>query len=260
MAEFDMTSAVINRILRLTEVDLESNAVNWVLRNIENPSAEFTGESTDKTDERGILIARFDTAKGFTLSGESSKLELPLMASQLGTSIEVASETNKIKGEDFELVKVENGTATLAYTPLTTPSEIYAINKDKSLGEAIAVGTEEGNASITDNVVTLPESYTGSYIGVLYEYETDAAVRVTDSSESYNKNAKYIAKILAEDICGTTCACTIVVPKGKLDNNFTINLTTEGTHPFSITAMKDYCSDDEELCYVIFGKAVGVAA
>ena len=48
-----------------------------------------------------------------------------------------------------------------------------------------------------------------------------------------------------------------MIPKGKIDNNFTINLTTEGNHPFSITAMKDYCSEEEQLCYVLFGKNVG---
>ncbi len=262
MPNFDIKSAVINRFLRLTEVDLESGMVNWVLRNIENPQAEFTGESVDKTDERGILIARFDTAKGFTLSGESSKLELGLMASQLGTEVQVASSTNKIKGEDFEIISVVEDAgvkkATMAYTPLTTPSVVYTINKDKSLGDPIEVGTADDNAKITDNVITLPATYTGTRIGVLYQYETDEAVRVTDSSETFNKNAKYIAKILAEDVCGVTAAVTIVVSKGKLDNNFTLNLTTEGTHPFSISAMKDYCSDEEELCYILVGKAVGV--
>lgn len=259
---FDIKSAVINRFLRLTEVNLESGMVNWVLRNIENPNAEFTGESVDKTDERGILISRFDTSKGFTLSGESSKLELGLMASQLGTEVEVATADKKIKGEDFEIITiVDDGntkTATMAYVPLTTPAVVYTINKDKSLGEAIEVGTAEGNAQIAGAVITMPSTYTGTRVGVLYQYETDEAVRVTDSSETFNKKAKYIAKILAEDVCGVTAAVTIVISKGQLDNNFSLNLTTEGTHPFSITAMTDYCSDEEELCYIIVGKAVGV--
>ncbi len=263
MSKFDIKSAVINRFLRLTEVDLESGMVNWVLRNIENPQTEFTGESVDKTDERGILISRFDTAKGFTLSGESSKLELGLMASQLGTEVQVATTDKKIKGEDFEVISiVEDASgakkATMAYTPLTTPSVVYAINKDKSLGDPIEVGTEDTNAKIAGNVITLPASYEGTRVGVLYQYETDEAVRVTDSSETFNKNAKYIAKILAEDVCGVTAAITIVVSKGKLDNNFSLNLTTEGNHPFKISAMKDYCSEEEELCYILVGKAVGV--
>lgn len=262
MPSFDIKSAVINRILRLTEVGMESGMVNWVLRNIENPQAEFSGESVDKTDARGILISRFDTAKGFTLSGESSTLELGLMASQLGTEVQVASTDKKIRGEDFEIIAVTEDAgekkATMAYTPKTVPNMVYTINKDKSLGEPIEVGTEEGNAKITGNVITLPDTYTGTRVGVLYEYETDEAVRLTDSSETFNKNAKYIAKILAEDVCGVTAAVTIVIPKGKLDNNFSLNLTTEGTHPFSISAMKDYCSDEEELCYIIIGKAVGV--
>ena len=31
-----------------------------------------------------------------------------------------------------------------------------------------------------------------------------------------------------------------------------MNLTTEGTHPFSFTALKDYCADDADLCYILF--------
>lgn len=272
MATFDMNSAIINRFLRLTEVDLETNQVNWLLRNVANPSAEFTGESVDKTDERGILISRFDTAKGFVLSGESSKLELGLMASQLGTKVEVADTTHKIKGEDFEIIKVavedtspsEKYTVTPAYKPLTAPDYVYILNKGKSLSsQKIEIDTSdaEGKAvyDATTGKITLPDSFdkTVAYVGVLYEYETEDAVRVSDSSENFNKNAKYIAKLLVEDVCGISCACTIVIPKGKIDNNFTINLTTEGNHPFSITAMKDYCSEEEQLCYVLFGKNVG---
>lgn len=272
MATFDMNSAIINRFLRLTEVDLETNQVNWLLRNVANPSAEFTGESVDKTDERGILISRFDTAKGFVLSGESSKLELGLMASQLGTKVEVADTTHKIKGEDFEIIKVavegtspsEKYTVTPAYKPLTAPDYVYILNKDKSLSsQKIEIDTSdaEGKAvyDATTGKITLPDSFdkTVAYVGVLYEYETEDAVRVSDSSENFNKNAKYIAKLLVEDVCGISCACTIVISKGKIDNNFTINLTTEGNHPFSITAMKDYCSEEEQLCYVLFGKNVG---
>ena len=36
MPNFDIKSAVINRFLRLTEVDLESGMVNWVLSSLAN--------------------------------------------------------------------------------------------------------------------------------------------------------------------------------------------------------------------------------
>ena len=48
--------------------------------------------------------------------------------------------------------------ATMAYTPTTTPSVVYAINKDKSLGDPIEVGTADENAKITGNVITLPDT------------------------------------------------------------------------------------------------------
>lgn len=80
--------------------------------------------------------------------------------------------------------------------------------------------------------------------------------RSRDGSENHAEAAEYIVDILACDVCNASVkrAGSIVFPKAKIDNNFSIDLTTEGTHPFSFSALKDYCSDDEELCYVLFNK------
>ena len=68
---------------------------------MESPQIEFTGESTDKTDAQGVLLARFDTAKGVNFSGELSLLNLNLMGAQLGSEVQVAGENAKVKGADF---------------------------------------------------------------------------------------------------------------------------------------------------------------
>lgn len=257
---FNANNFVIDKVRRVTRVNLETGLVDFTLTSIENPQVEFTGESTDKTDAQGVLLARFDTAKGVNFSGEASLLSAPLMASQLGTEVQVASDTAKVSGKTFELLKIvsdaDTKTATMTYTPSTVPAYVYSITNDKNIDTYIEVGAGEDKASVSGNVITLPKDFAGSLVGVLYEYETEEAIKVVDGSENFAEAAEYIVDILAADVCNpaTKRAGSLVFPKAKIDNNFTINLTTEGTHPFSFSALKDYCSDEAELCYLLFNK------
>lgn len=253
---FSANTFVIDKVRRVTQVNLETGIVDWTLTSIESPSIEFTGESTDKTDAQGVLIARFDTAKGVNFSGEGSLLSMPLMAAQLGTEVQTGSSTAKVTGKTFEILKVEGGKATMTHKPKVAPAVVYKITSDKNIESTIEVGSGADKASIADAVITLPTGFAGTQIGVLYEYEAEDAIKVTDGSENHAEAAEYIVDILACDVCNASVkrAGSIVFPKAKIDNNFSIDLTTEGTHPFSFSALKDYCSDDEELCYVLFNK------
>ena len=259
---FNANNFVIDKVRRVTRVNLNTGLVDFTLTSIENPQVEFTGESTDKTDAQGVLLARFDTAKGVNFSGEASLLSMPLMASQLGTEVQVASATAKLTGKAFEVLKVVTSgdpatkIATLTQTPKTAPDVVYVMTEDKNIDSTIEIGTGDGQASISGKVITLPAEFAGTMVGVLYEYETEEAIKVVDGSENFAEAAEYIVDILAADVCNpaTKRAGSLVFPKAKIDNNFTVNLTTEGTHPFSFSALKDYCSDDAELCYLLFNK------
>ena len=251
---FNATQFVIDKVRRITQINLETGLVDFTGTSVESPQIEFTGESTDKTDAQGVLLARFDTAKGVNFTGEFSLLNLNLMAAQLGSEVQVASETTKVKGADFAVLSVVDKKATLKHTPLTNPAVVYTMSEDKNINGTIEVGADEENAKIDGTTITLPDSFTGTMIGVYYEYETDSAVKLVDSAESFAEAAMYIVDVLAADVCNPASkrAGKIVFPKAKIDNNFTVNLTTEGTHPFSFTALKDYCADDADLCYILF--------
>lgn len=259
---FNATNFIIDKVRRVTRVNLNSGEVDFSITSIANPQIEFTGESTDKTDAQGTLLARFDTAKGVNFSGEGSLLSLGLMAAQLGTDVQVATSAAKLTGKVFETLKVVTSgdpaakTATLTHAPSTAPACVYTLSEDKNINGKIEIGADEGDATISGKVITLPDGFTGTMIGVLYEYETESAVKVVDGSENFAEAAEYIVDILAADVCNPASkrAGVIVFPKAKIDNNFSINLTTEGTHPFGFTALKDYCSDDAELCYVLFNE------
>ena len=250
---FNANNYIIDKVRRVTRSNSDG-MVEFTLTSIENPQIQFTGESTDKTDAYGVLLARFDTAKGVSFSGEASMLSMPLMAAQLGTDVQVATEEKKLSGKTFEILSVADGKATMSYEPTTAPAYVYSMTQDKNINEAIKVGAEDGNASVSGKEITLPEGFAGTQVGVLYDYTTSAAVKVVDRSNEFAEAACYVVDVLAADVCNPAVKRHgfLVFPKAKIDNNFDINLTTEGTHPFSFTALKDYCSDDEELCYLLF--------
>lgn len=244
---------LMDKVRRITEVDLATNAPNWSAIGIGSPSLELNGETVDKQDAYGAMIAQIDTAKGAALSGDMDTTNLHLLSSQRGANIKVGSEAAKVRGETFDVVDVKGGKATLTYTPLVAPAFVYKINKDQSQGEEIAVGTEEASAKISGNEVTLPANFDATRIGVFYEFETADAVKLSDNSESFGQAAKYLFQIYVRDICTDQKRLGVLVfPKGKLDNNVTLDLTTEGKHPFKVTAQKDYCTDEANLYYWIW--------
>ena len=255
---FNATQFVIDKVRRITQINLATGLVDFTGTSVESPQIEFPGETPDQPDAQGVLRARFDTAKGVNFSGELSLLNLNLMGAQLGSEVQVAGENAKVKGADFAILTVTDTdgtkTATLKHTPLGTPAAVYTMSEDKNISGVIEVGAEEENAKISGTTITLPATFEGTTVGVYYEYETESAVKLVDSAESFAEAAMYIVDILAADVCNPSVkrAGKIVFPKAKIDNNFTVNLTTEGTHPFSFTALKDYCADDAELCYILF--------
>lgn len=249
---------LIDKVRRVTQENLTTGMVDWTMTNIENPQIEFTGESKDKTDADGVLLARFAGAKGVTFSGEGSVISSTLLAAQLGAELEEADSETTITGKLFEVIDVvtsgSSKTATLTHTPKTAPGYIYLMTEDKNVGESLAVGSGGDDASISGKIITLPNAVDAAQIGVLYEFTATSGMKLTDKSEENAAAAGYIVDILAAEICNPAAKrrMTIVFPKAQIDNNFSINLTTEGTHPFSFSALKDYCSASAELCYFLF--------
>lgn len=253
MDKLPFSTFLMDRVRRVTEIGLATGKVNWSAVGIGSPSLELNGETIDKQDAYGAMIAQIDTAKGAALSFEIDTINLQVLSAQRGAKVEVGSEANKIKGEIFDIQSVKDGKATLQFTPLTAPAYVYPINNDKTQGAEIEVGTEEGNAQVAGNVVTLPEGFTATMVGVYYEYETADAVKLSDNSEDFGSAAKYLVQMYVRDICTDQKRLGVLVfPKAKLDNNVTVDLTTEGTHPVTLTAQKEYCADESNLYYWIW--------
>ena len=113
---FNATQFVIDKVRRITQINLATGLVDFTGTSVESPQIEFTGESTDKTDAQGVLLARFDTAKGVNFSGELSLLNLNLMGAQLGSEVQVADSSKKVKGADFAILTVTDNEGTKTAT------------------------------------------------------------------------------------------------------------------------------------------------
>ena len=176
-----------------------------------------------------------------------------LLDSQVGDPDEDKEEvmeelTNKV----FEVLSVTNSTAKLSHTPSTTPHNVYYVNSAGDVTGTLSVGTSSTEANISGSTLTLPSTFTGSTVGVFYEYAITSAAIVQDFADKYSEVAEYLIEILAYNPKepNVSYAGTIVLPRGKLDNNVTLDLVTEGTHPFKIEALKAYCATGDVLCYV----------
>ena len=157
---FNATQFVIDKVRRITQINLATGLVDFTGTSVESPQIEFTGESTDKTDAQGVLLARFDTAKGVNFSGELSLLNLNLMGAQLGSEVQVADSSKKVKGADFAILTVTDDkgtkTATLKHVPTSAPAAVYTMSEDKNISGMIEVGVDEGNAKIEGRLSLCP--------------------------------------------------------------------------------------------------------
>ena len=258
---FDVNNFVIDRILRGVMQSKTDDTVLWAINQISNPSLSCTVETTDAVDALGTRIMTFERAKSATFSAENSLFDLGL-AAQFGSEKVTASEGSKITVPAFETIDVTaEESYTLKHTPIGKIGAIYALNGDSTFGTKYTNGA---SASATEFVqadnqaeITLPTGLAqGSQLFVIYEYESTAAVSVSNNAVDFPKAGKFTMEVLGCDVCDSTklVHAYIVFPNAKLSGEVDLTFTTEGTHPFSIECMQEYC-DKVILClaYQVIG-------
>ena len=256
---FDINNFVIDRILRGVMQSKTNYDVLWAINQITNPSLSCALETTDAVDALGTRIMQFERAKSATFSAENSLFDLGLAAAQFGTEKEVASEAKKIVVPMFETIDVtEESEYTLKHTPTEQISSIYLLNGDSTLSTKYKNGA---SASATDfvhtdesNKITIPTGISaGSQLFVIYDYESTAAVSVTNNAVDFPKAGRFVMEVLGCDVCDTTklVHAYIVFPNAKLSGEVDMTFTTEGTHPFSIECMQNYCDKTIQLYQII---------
>ena len=247
-----LNNFVIDRIVRAVGKSSDGD-VKFIINQVTNASLNVTSETAEAVDAMGAPIAIFNRAKTAEFSAENALFDLDLMALQAGEDKEgngskfSTSTGAVISVPAFEEVKEGK----LRNTP-AGEVKFYEINENGSLGDALPVsangGTDGGIVVGEDNSLTgLPE---GTNVMAIYEYNAANAVSVVNSANKFPKACELVLEVLGCDVCkqDELIYAYLIFPNFKISPDFDWSIATDGTHPFSGTAMQDYC-DAEKVLY-----------
>ena len=254
---FNLNNFVIDRIIRAVGMSNQDDSVLFAINQVTNASLNVTSETAEAVDALGTPIAIFNRAKTAEFSAENALFDMNLMAVQAGSSKKVAATGATIEVPMFEVMEGEE----LSKTPVGDV-KFYTLSGDGSLGDAIAVsadGGEDGGVVVDGKSVTgLP---TGVQVMAVYEYdangeEGNGAISVVNSAKDFPKACKLVLEILGCDVCNQEelIYAYLILPNFKISPDFDWNLATDGTHPFSGTAMQDYCDSKKVLYQLIIAE------
>lgn len=258
---FDINNFVIDHVLRGVMAK-KNGEYMWSINQITNPSLNVTlSDTAQAVDALGSPITEFDRGRSAEFSAENSLFDLGLYAAQMGNEKQVATVDTTITSPAFEEIEVK-GTAdetyVLAHTPNAPITSVYLLNGDGTLGKDYTAGTKASETEFVYDedtyTITLPTGLeAGSTLFVIYEYEATSAVSVTADGVNFPKKGKFIMEVLGTDVCDqeNLIHAYVVFPNAKLDGNVDYSFTTDGTHPFTIKALQDYCDSKKKLFYIV---------
>lgn len=249
---------VVDHVLRGIMVK-KNGEYMWSINQITNPSLNVTlSDTAQAVDALGTPIAEFDRGRSAEFSAENSLFDLGLYAAQLGREVEDASvkAIDVPSFEEYEVTGVESEVWTLAHTPKSEIASVYLLNGDGTLGKVFKLGTQASadEFAYADGAITIPTGLTKEdALFVMYEYEATNGAAVTANAIDFPKRGKFIMEVLGCDVCDQEelIHAFVEFPNAKLDGNVDYSFTTDGTHPFTIRAMQDYCNKEKVLFRVI---------
>lgn len=242
----NMNNFVIDRVLRAVGKSKDGDVL-FAINQVTNPSLNVTSETSEAVDALGSKIAVFNRAKNCEFSAENALFDMALMAQQAGSVDGVIRGTVKAVPA-FD--PMEGGK--LAHTPIEGAAvKMYELNGDGTFGKEIAksadAGVDGGYVLGADNAVTLPEGVKKAI--AVYEYDATEAIAIVNSATEFPKACELILEILGCDVCNQEelIYAYLIFPNFKLSPDFDWSMATDGNHPFSGTAMQDYCDEKKEL-------------
>ena len=260
---------VIDHVIRgvMTKKD---GTYMWSINQITNPSLNVTlTDTAQAVDALGSPIAEFDRGRSAEFGAENSIFDLGLYAAQLGNEVEEGSASKKIETPAFEEIEVTDATTyELKNIPLKDIEVIYVLNGDGTLGTSYKAATTESNTEFVydadTHTITLPTLYdkdtntdgtlkVGDTLFVMYDYEAESGTSVTADGVNFPKKGRFVMEVLGADVCNQDelIHAYVIFPNAKLDGNVDYSFTTDGTHPFTIKALQDYCDSKKKLFSIV---------
>lgn len=262
---FNVNNLAVADVLSGTMFTKDGTRVQFGLNDISDPQLEIGANPITLSDRLGTPIMMFVREKSASISGSNSTVSLNLLAAQMGSEKQIASDSEPLIAPYEDKIQI-GGTDSAANTTITTTKEPIAgtivlelLDSDRSpVGtnipiEATASATA---ASVSGQTITLPTGMNltaSDYIGVYYDYSTTAAVSAGSSVDASVVSGKFQLEVMFADKCDQSRLYYgyVVFPSAVLDSSATLTMTAEGNHPFTITAMADYCGEERELFHIV---------
>lgn len=197
-------------------------------------------------------------SKTAQFTATNAVFDLNLLAAQMGTEKQVASDANLIATPCVETITVKAGTTVykLKHTPKDDITNIYTLNGDNTVGTAYSAASQADAEHFVYSAgsITVP---TGSPAGteyiVMYEYDAKEAVSVTNSAVNFPKACKFVLEVLGADVCDPTTLiyAYIIFPNAKMSSTVDIGLATDSGMPVTIDCSQAYCDREKKLFQII---------
>lgn len=250
---FNKNELILDRVRSLTAHDLETKEMLFRLTSLEEPSLNCTAEGEEVTDAVGAVITTMYRAKKAEFTATNSLISLDLAAAQYGVKKEVGAEGEEILDQTYEILNVDvAGTdVKLAHVPADAQAIKFAypvVNGEAGApfkAGAVASATEFVVAE--DGTITPPTDFVGK-LYVDYQFMNANALRIKNTASDFPSACSVIVYAYFRDVCNENLKYSgkILMPKCKLNpESVELALTSTGKHAFTLTAMKDYCADDE---------------
>jgi len=254
---FNPNELVIEKVRAVEEYDPATNELIGRFTQIEEPSLNFSADSTEVTDAVGTSIATFYNAQTGTFGFTNSLFSLDMAASQFGTEKEIASSDNKLNVPISEIVTISTGaTVELKYTPVeNTVKYVKVINENNTFGTTYEYSATAGDGKFTlsGKTITLPEGTTGR-VFVQYERESAEAVRVSKTTDGVPTVKTLLIHVIFHDPCNTNLVYAGVVIAERAQPNIEsveLSLTPDGKHSIEYKLQKPYCDETGKLVDII---------
>ena len=240
----NLNNFVVDRIIRAVGKS-KDDEVLFAINQVTNASLNVTSETAEAVDALGAPIAIFNRAKTAEFSAENALFDLALMATQAGSK--------KVSGSAvvpaFDLVE-EGGK--LKHVVMDEDAvKFYTVNGDGSLGAEISrVGiTFSEGTDEKGKPVSVVEGLPKGQIMAVYEYTAENAVAVINSATEFPKACELVLEVLGCDVCNQEelIYAYLIFPNFKISPDFDWSIATDGAHPFSGTALQNYCDTQKEL-------------
>lgn len=240
----------IDRVLRMTAEVVGNHTyangaamfndgdILFTVRDVQDASLNTSAELEDAVDGQGNIINQYLRSKTAEWSGNNALFDFGMAAAQYGDKVVTGSQTV----EKTEVIEVSANTTSASLAANYKASgkiKVYEIGNDgMTLGSAVA------NVTAASKTLTVPSASEARKLFVKYETEVANAVKIENRADAASIPFKLTVEALGNDTCTkNTSYLYITAPYAKMAPEFDWNISTEGTHDFTINCMKDYCGN-----------------